>query len=152
MKSFTTTIDIKAPPARVWAVLADIEGWPDWTPSVTTVERLDAGPLVVGSRARLRQPKLSPAIWQITEIERGASFTWTTRSFGLAVTGHHLVEPIKKGNASRVTLTIEFRGLLAPLVAWLTRGLNTRYLGMEAAGLKKRSEHEPRLADGSASP
>jgi hypothetical protein len=50
------------------------------------------------------------------------------------------------GSASRVTLTIEFRGLLGPLVAWLTRGLNAQYLALEAQGLKKRSEQEPRLA------
>lgn len=148
MKSFTTTVEIKAPPARVWTVLADIEGWPDWTPSVKSVERLDSGPLVVGSRARLRQPKLSPAVWQITSIEKGTSFSWATRSFGLTAIGHHLIVPVKKGAASRVTLTIEFTGLLAPLVAWLTRGLNTSYLAMEAAGLKKRSEQEPRSPDG----
>jgi uncharacterized membrane protein len=148
MKSFSTTIEIKAPPQRVWAVLADIEGWPDWTASMTSVERFESGPLSVGTRARLRQPKLRPAIWQITQIEKGSNFTWVTRSLGLTVTGHHLVEPVKKGNASRVTLTIEFRGLLGPLVAWLTRGLNVHYLALEAQGLKKRSEQEPRLATG----
>ena len=71
MKSFSTTIEIKAPPQRVWAVLADIEGWPDWTASVTSVERFESGPLIVGTRARLRQPKLRPAIWEITKIEKG---------------------------------------------------------------------------------
>jgi uncharacterized protein YndB with AHSA1/START domain len=143
MKSFRITIDIKAPPQRVWAVLTDIEGWPEWTPSVTSVERLDSGPLAPGSRARLRQPKLRPAIWQVTKIEKGSSFTWTTRSPGLTVTAHHLVEPGKKGSASRVTLTLEFAGLFGALVAWLTRGLNNRYLRLEAAGLKKRSEQAP---------
>ena len=147
MKTLSITVDIKAPPQRVWAVLSDVEGWPDWTPSVKRVERLDAGPLAVGGRARLRQPKLRPAIWQITKVEKGSSFTWVTRSPGLLVTAHHVIEPIKKGNASRVTLSVEFSGLVGPLVAWLTRGLNQRYLGLEAAGLKRRSEQEPRLAD-----
>jgi hypothetical protein len=36
-----------------------------------------------------------------------------------------------------VTLSIEFSG---PLVARLTRGLNERYLALEANGLKARSE------------
>ena len=148
MKSFSTTIEIKAPPQRVWSVLADIEGWPDWTASVQSIERFESGPLSVGTRARLRQPKLRPAIWQITQIEKGSNFTWVTRSLGLAITAHHRVEPVKKGNASRVTLTIEFSGLLGPLVAWLTRGLNVHYLALEAQGLKKRSEQEARLANG----
>jgi hypothetical protein len=30
--------------------------------------------------------------------------------------------------------------MLGPLVARITRGLNTRYLGLEAAGLRQRSE------------
>jgi len=82
MKTFSITVDIKAPPQRVWAVLSDVEGWPDWTPSVKRVERLDAGPLTVGGRARLRQPKLRPAIWQITKVEKGSSFTSYERVTG----------------------------------------------------------------------
>jgi uncharacterized membrane protein len=150
MQAFSTTIDIKAPPQRVWAVLSDIEGWPEWTSSVKSVERLDSGPLVVGTRARLRQPKLRPAIWRITKVERGSHFTWVTRSLGLRVTAHHVIEPLKKGSASRVTLSVEFSGLFGPVVAWLTRSLNQHYLGLEAAGLKRRSEQEPRLADDAA--
>ena len=138
MTFFSITVDIRATPQRVWAVLSDLEGWPDWTPSVRSVERLEAGPLSVGSRARIRQPKLAPAVWRITAIEKGRSFTWVTRSPGLSVTAHHGVEATADG--SRATLSIRFEGLLAPLVAWLTHRLNNRYLGLEGAGLKRRSE------------
>ena len=138
MTFFSITVDIRATPQRVWAVLSDVEGWPDWTASVRRVERLDAGPLAVGSRARIRQPKLLPAVWRITRIEKGSAFTWVTRSPGLLVTAHHVVERAPDG--SRVTLSIRFNGLLAPLVAWLTRRLNNRYLALEGAGLKRRSE------------
>jgi uncharacterized membrane protein len=136
--SFSTTVDIRATPQRVWAVLSDVEGWPEWTPSVRSVERLDAGPLAVGSRARIRQPKLPPAVWRITSIEKGSAFTWVTASPGLSVTAHHVVDATPDG--SRVTLSIRFGGLLAPLVALLTHRLNNRYLGLEGAGLKRRSE------------
>jgi uncharacterized membrane protein len=138
MTFFSLTVDIRATPQRVWAVLSDVEGWPDWTASVRSVDRLDAGPLAVGSRARIRQPKLLPAVWRITSIEKGRSFTWVTRSPGLSVTAHHGVEATPDG--SRVTLSIRFDGLLAPLVAVLTHRLNNRYLGLEGAGLKRRSE------------
>ena len=49
-------IDIDAPADRVWGVLSDARAWPTWTPSVTSVEVLDDGPLRVGSRARIKQP------------------------------------------------------------------------------------------------
>jgi uncharacterized membrane protein len=141
MTQFSITADIQAPPDQVWAVMSDVERWPEWTPSVTSIQRLDHGPLAVGSRARVHQPKLPPAEWQITELEAGRSFTWVTRSPGVRVTARHSVEAREGG--TRATLSVQFLGFLAPLVARFTRDLNERYLALEAKGLKSRSEGLP---------
>jgi hypothetical protein len=135
---FALDMEISAPPDRVWAVMSDIEAWPEWTPTVTRVELLDPGPLAVGQRARVLQPRLPAAVWRITALEPGRSFTWVTRSPGVVVTARHSVEPVEGG--SRAHLALHFGGMLGPLVARITRGLNTRYLGLEAAGLRQRSE------------
>ena len=37
MTHFSVTVDIPAPPDRVWAVIADVERWPEWTPTVTRI-------------------------------------------------------------------------------------------------------------------
>lgn len=132
------TIDIDAPPEIVWGVIRDVERWPEWTPSVTSIRRLDGGPLVAGSRARVRQPRLPPAEWRVTALEDGRGFVWNTRSPGVVVTARHSVEPCSGG--SRASLSVEFAGLLGSLVARLTRTLNERYLRLEAEGLKRRSE------------
>jgi uncharacterized Tic20 family protein len=137
MTEFSIAVEIAAPPERVWAVLADLERWPEWTASVTSVELLEPGPLVVGTRARVSQPKLKPAIWEVTAAKAGRGFTWVTRHPGLLVTGLHQLEPIEKGTLA--TLAVRFSGLLGPLVGWLTRTLNHRYLAFEADGLRKRS-------------
>ena len=85
---FEIAIDISAPPQRVWSVTTDIERWPEWTASVLSVRRLDSGKFRVGSRARIRQPKFLPAVWEVTELKEGRNFTWVTRSTGLRAAGH----------------------------------------------------------------
>jgi uncharacterized protein YndB with AHSA1/START domain len=137
MRDFGITVDIPIEPAHVWAVMSDIERWPEWTPTVHRLERLDHAPLAVGSRARIRQPRLPVAIWQVTELHEGRSFTWITRSPGVGVRATHAVEPVAGG--TRATLALHFSGWLGPLVARLTRHLNERYLALEAQGLRERS-------------
>lgn len=137
MTDFSITVDIAAPPDRVWAVVADVERWPEWTPTVTQVKRLERGPLTLGSRTRIRQPRLPPAVWQVSELVEGRSFTWISRSTGVRVTARHSVEPSAQG--TRAVLSLRFSGLLGPLIARLTRGLNERYLAIEGKGLSERS-------------
>jgi uncharacterized membrane protein len=141
MTDFSKTVDIAAPADRVWTVMIDVERWPEWTSSVQRIERLDAGPLTIGSRARVLQPRLLPATWEVTSIDPGKSFTWMTKSPGIVVVGIHRVDSTDSG--SRATLSLQFRGLIGPLVGRLLRGLNERYLSLEAAGLKRRSEAPP---------
>ena len=139
MNNLTITVEIQASPDRVWAVMRDIERWPEWTSTVTSIERLDRGPFAVGSRARIRQPKLLPAVWEVSELdETRKQFTWVTRGPAMQVTARHQVEA--NGVGSRATLSIQFSGLLGALVARLTRTLNERYLAIEAKGLRDRSE------------
>jgi hypothetical protein len=122
--------------------MRDIEHWSEWTPTVNSIRLLDPGPIAVGTRAIVRQPKLLPARWQVTEVEEGRSFVWTTLGPGIHVTARHTVEGAD--NNSRVTLSVEFSGPLGPLAARLTRRLNVRYLDIEARGLKKHAEAESR--------
>ena len=136
--SFSRSVDINAAPDAVLAVMSDVERWPEWTASVTSIKRLDSGPFAIGSRARIRQPKLPPALWTVSAIEPGRSFTWISKGPGILVTAHHSIEP--RNGGSRVTLSIRYEGLLAKVVAWMTNDINERYLTMEANGLKARCE------------
>ncbi len=55
----------------------------------------------------------------------------------------HSVDPLD-GGRSRATLSISQQGWLGSAVGRVYRGLTDRYLAMEAAGLKARSEHASR--------
>ena len=138
MQTFSKSVQVAAPPDRVWQVMIDVERWSEWTRSVTSIKRLEAGPFTIGSRARVLQPKLFPAVWTVTEINLGRSFTWVSHMPGLAIIGYHAVEAVEQG--SRVTLSIRFEGLFSGIAARVFRKLNEEYLSMEAQGLKNRCE------------
>ena len=137
-REFRLDFEIAAPPDRVWAVIRDVEKWHEWTASITSIELLDGRPLAVGSRARVRQPRLPVAVWQVTELDEGRSFRWETRGPGVVAAGIHAVAP--RGAGSLATLALEHSGLLGPLFARLSRSLTERYVTMEAEGLTARAE------------
>ncbi|MCP2164072.1 SRPBCC family protein [Goodfellowiella coeruleoviolacea] len=133
---YHTSVHVNAPLAHVWAVLTDVARWPEWTPSVREVRRLDGGPLAVGSRTRIHQPRLPAAVWRVTELAEQQGFTWQTVSGGVTtVAGHRLAAA---DDGVTVTFSIEQTGLLAPLVGLLTAGLTRKYVDMEARGLRQR--------------
>lgn len=132
-------ISIHAEPAAVWAVLSDVERWPDWTASMTSVRRLDDGPLAVGSRAHVEQPKLRPAVWTVTELEPDRSFTWQSASAGVTTVGGHQLAPGESGTTV-VRLSFTMSGVLAPVIGLLLGGRVREYVQLEADGLKRACE------------
>ena len=106
-----TSIDIAAPPERVWEVLADVERWPEWTESVTSARQLDPGPLSVGSRVEVVQPRIPKGTYTVTVVEPGKSFTWEQRQPGSVVTAVHSSTPLPDGG-TRVELKVVMTGAL----------------------------------------
>ena len=135
---YTRTDTIAASPGDVWAVLTDIEHWPDWTESMREITRLDSGPLRVGSTARVRQPAGRPMVFTITELTDERSFTWTASAAGMRSTGYHELSQTESG--VRAVLTFTLTGPLAWLGGLLAGGRIRRYVDMEADGLKRQSE------------
>jgi uncharacterized protein YndB with AHSA1/START domain len=139
MVHFDVEIEIDASPARVWAVLVDVERWPEWMASYTSVEWLGEGPLRVGSAARVRQPGLSAATYTVTELVAGVEFTWSSTTAGVRTTGRHVVRPRPDGRAA-LALSIEQSGVLAGPVGLLLGRKIRRFLTIESEGLRAAAE------------
>lgn len=80
MIEFTEMVTIEAPPAVVWELMQDLEGWwPASNPDHDSLRRLDAGPLRVGTRVRIREKIAGmpgEATGAITQFEPGHRVTW----------------------------------------------------------------------------
>lgn len=132
-------VDIEAPPERVWAVMTDVERWPEWTQSVSKVELVRPGPLATGVEARIAQPRLGTRTWRVTAVEAGRAFTWETSGPGTRMVATHTITPRGDG-ASSVELAIDSSGWAVSLLGWLMAPTGRRYIEMEAVGLKQRAE------------
>ena len=111
MRDSRIDAETAAPPQVVWAVVCDVERWPEWTASMSSIRLLDPGPLAAGSRAAVVQPKLKPATWRVTEFdEQRMIFTSASSGPGVVASGMHVVEP--RGTGSRATLSLHFAGML----------------------------------------
>jgi uncharacterized membrane protein len=138
--------EIEAPPQLVWDVFTDVEHWPEWTSSVTSLVGLDGSTLAVCRRFAIKQPGMSKLVWTVTEIEPGASWNWVHRSPGVLVSARHdvIAQP---GARTLVRQQLDLCGVLGALVGRLMIKKTKRFLEIEAQGLKARSEQLSR-ADG----
>lgn len=136
---FEKSIDIGASQARVWDVLSDLEAWPQRIETVDLVELLTPAPVGEGSRVRLKQPKLPEGTWDVSAWDASSFFEWRQKTGGVTSVAGHRVEALGEGR-SRLTLTLEMRGLLVPIVGLFYRDLTNRYMTLEAEGMKRAAE------------
>lgn len=132
------SLEIAAPPSRVWDHTIDVEALPDLTPTMTDVMLLDPGPLAIGSTVRIKQPAQRAKVWTVTEFEPNKRFTWTIKSAGTVMTASHNLIETPSGTTN--TLTVDIEGRLAPLIGALIRRPIRKALAAENNGLKAAAE------------
>ena len=134
----TDTTTINAAIDRVWQLTLDVESWPEHTPTMASVEKLDSSPLEVGSRARVKQPGQRSRVWTVTRLEPGEIFAWQTRAFGATMTGSHLIAA--HGTGTMQTLRIDIEGALSPVVGAILRRSIRKAICTENQGFKAAAE------------
>ena len=113
-------VEISAPREAVWAAITQVEAWPEWAPQMKHLERIDAGPLRLGSRVRVRPKGLPQNVWRVTEFEDGRLFTWETSLLpGLRLSGGH--ELTANGDRTIAEFWLDAGGPLGALVGPILR-------------------------------
>jgi uncharacterized membrane protein len=136
--TITHELVIQAPVEQVWALTVDVESWPSMTPTMTSVERLDDGPLRVGSTARIKQPHQRPRVWTVTELRPEELFVWETKALGVRMAGSHRLRPVEGG--CRNTLGVQLSGGLAALVQAALNGQLRKTIATENEGFRRAAE------------
>lgn len=129
---YSVRVEIAAPRHEVWRVMANLEAWPSWTPTMSSVRhRSGTG---VGATYEVRQPRMPASTLVIDEWVDGTSFTWSSRERAASLSAHHVLADDGLGRTA-VTLSIELSGPLSAIV-WLLWGRTIRhYVDTEAAAL-----------------
>lgn len=136
---------IQANPAAIWQVLTDVERWPRWTPTVLDVQPLTNHGFHVGSRYRITQPKLRPAVYEVTECIPHQAFTWVQKAPGATMIADHRINACD-GDGAEVELTYTTEGLLGGILGNMYAKRILEYLRTEARSLKAHCESPQGLA------
>ncbi|MFC8142665.1 SRPBCC family protein [Streptomyces paradoxus] len=118
------SIDVDRRPEEVYQYVTDTQRMPEWQLSAVSAERLDEGPVDVGTQVRVTRHigrRVMPMTMEVTEYDPPHS--WGMRGVDGPVRAqvHGEVEPYDEGRRSHVTIDIDFEGhgmgkVLVPLV------------------------------------
>lgn len=141
MKTLDTSIEIDAPPERVWSILMDFDSYPEWNPFITSIE----GEQRVGGKLKAT---LTPAGGKTTTFkptvqvfEAGAELTWLGRVLVPGIfDGRHTLRVEPRTGGSTFYHREQFTGIIAGLLMrFIGESTETGFHAMNQA-LKARAE------------
>jgi hypothetical protein len=146
MAGFTLTRYVAAPPAAVFAVVADVERLPARIPEIKRVELLPPGPVGVGTKikeTRTMFGKEATETFEVVVFAPPGRLTLVAVSCGAEFRCEYRFTP--DGAGTRLELEIRLRPLtlfarlMAP-VGWLLRGVMKRAISRDLDALAKAAE------------
>jgi hypothetical protein len=141
---------VAAPPEIVFAVAADVGGWPQVISAIEGIELLTPGPVAAGTRFRETRRMFGRQATEemtVAEHEPPRRFVLTAFNHGTAYRAEHLFAP--DGTGTRIELAFEGRPvtlaarLLAPLGLLFVASLR-RQLEGDLADLAREAERRHR--------
>lgn len=138
-----TSIDIDAPPRRVWDVLVDLPAWAEWNPFIPSI----AGKLEVGASLRMTvtPPDMKPMEFtpKVFSVRPGEEIVWGGGFLLFVYRGDHAIwlEPLPSGG-TRFRQRERFMGPMVLLMGRMFGPTEQGYHQMNRA-LKQRIEGGP---------
>jgi uncharacterized membrane protein len=114
MEIYEASTSICSSSEHVWSVMSDVERWPQWLPTVSSVKQVGSEGMQRGARFRVAQPGLPQAVWAVTSVWPNRFFTWQSRSPGLRIVADHILTQEPDGTTN-VLLRLSFDGILGKL-------------------------------------
>ncbi len=144
MRTISATVDIAATPQQVWAVLADLDAYPQWNPFI----RSASGQVAEGATLTLRlvpaQGRAMTFRPKVLAAEPGLLLRWIGRLImpGL-FDGTHQFALEDMGGHTRLTQSETFRGVLVPVTGKIITQTEADFRALNQA-LKRRAERPTR--------
>ena len=146
MAQFTLTKRIAAPPAAVFAVVADVERLPSRIPEIKSVELLTPGPVGVGTKikeTRVMFGKEASETFEVVEFDPGRRLTLVAVSCGAEYRCEHRFVPDAGGTvlelAIRTRALTLFAKLMTPL-GWLMAGMMKKAIAKDLDAVARAAE------------
>jgi hypothetical protein len=138
MRTVSSTIEIDAPPAEVWAVLTDLAAYPQWNPLFPEA----GGQIAVGERLTLAsRPTVGRAMTirpKVLAVQPGAELRWASSLPGI-IGGEHSFTLTAVGSGTHLVQSETFRGLLVPFSGKTIAAAEADFAALNHA-LKQRVE------------
>jgi hypothetical protein len=140
MRTISTTVDIAAAPERVWAILTDLDSYPEWNPFI----RSASGQLAEGATLTLRMvPAQGRAMTfrpRVLAVQPGRLLRWIGRLVLPGIfDGTHQFALEDLGGHTRLTQSETFRGVLIPFTGKTITQTEADFRALNQA-LKQRAE------------
>ena len=119
MWTYQTEIDVAAEPQTLWALFADVVGWPKWNAGIEAIDL--RGPFANGSEFAMKPPGMDAFVTTLTDVREGQSFTDVTVIDGTTVRVFHGLTPLGTGG-TRVTYRAEVTGPAADEIGPMATG------------------------------
>jgi hypothetical protein len=140
MRTISAVIDIAAAPRQVWAVLADLDAYPDWNPFI----RSASGQLTVGSTLTMRMVPAEGRAFttrgRLLAVQPGVLLRWVGRLIVPGIfDGTHQFALEDLGGHTRLTQSETYRGMLVAFTGKTITKTESDFRALNQA-LKQRVE------------